>query len=73
MMGTCGRTDEGEINYFAVVVAPAVALSGMPFVSRLVVSEDGEQLSALPDVGFVASLRRYRVGRVASGLVGTIP
>ena len=39
----------------AVVVAPAVTLRGMPFVSRFVVNEDDVQIAVPPDIGLVAS------------------
>ena len=59
---------------FAVVVAPAVTLRGMPFVSIVVVNVDGEQMDMPPDMGFVASASTLNsTSPVAGGVKVILP
>jgi hypothetical protein len=56
----------------AMVVAPAVTLRAMPFVSNVVVTEDGEQMDVPPDMGFVASASTLKSTSPEAGGVNVI-
>jgi len=57
-----------------VVVALAVTLRGMPFVSIVVVSEEGEQMDAPPDIGLAASASTLNsTSPVAGGVKVILP
>ena len=56
----------------AVVVVPAITLRGMPFVSVLVVNEDGVQIAVPPDIGLAASALTVKSTSPAAGGVKEI-